>query len=102
MVDIQTVSIVIASASVVASSCPSSPVSSNIVNIVAYFSGDALMILCMFSVIGISGILRSVSWLFPLDTICFTEPWDMRSIVLFWLRCIRLHLRDRFLLLRGF
>jgi hypothetical protein len=44
---------------VVTSSCPSSPVSARIVKIVAYFSVAALMILFMFSVVGIRGILRS-------------------------------------------
>lgn len=45
---------------VVTSSCASSPVSASIVKIVAYFGIDADMILLMFSVVGISGILRSV------------------------------------------
>jgi len=44
---------------VVASSCPSSPVSVRIVKIVAYLGVDALMILLMFSVVGIIGIFLS-------------------------------------------
>jgi len=43
----------------VASSCASKPVSARIVKIVAYFGGDALMILVMFSVVGMSGIFLS-------------------------------------------
>lgn len=43
----------------VANSIASNPVSSRIVKIVAYFYGEAEIILCMFSVVGISGILRS-------------------------------------------
>jgi hypothetical protein len=44
---------------VVTSSCASNPVSARIVKIVAYFLDDALMILLMFSVVGISGIFLS-------------------------------------------
>lgn len=44
---------------VVTNSWASMPVSARIVKIVAYFLVDALIILLMFSVVGISGILRS-------------------------------------------
>jgi hypothetical protein len=45
---------------VVTSSWASNPVSARIVKMVAYFVFDAEMILLMFSVVGISGIFRSV------------------------------------------
>lgn len=45
--------------SIVASSCASNPVSARIVKMVAYFGVDALIILLMFSVVGIRGIFLS-------------------------------------------
>ena len=44
---------------VVASSCPSTPVSLRMVKIVAYFRVEADIILSTFAVVGMSGIFRS-------------------------------------------
>ncbi len=62
---------------VVASSCPSNPVSFSIVKIVAYFLLDALIILSMLAVVGMSGILRSHLYFgrFHSNSLVFTKYW---------------------------
>ena len=87
---------------IVAGSCASSPVSARIVKIVAYFRGEAEIFLLMFSVVGISGIFRSVLYLgFSHWMSFFYRTIDNQRLVLFWLRCILTRWLCRFLLLQG-